>query len=205
MTRGCGNPRPTPQNSRFCIKHMKALNLQVTASYANAWFKQAQEAGVLAQAYQDVKLLQQVMGENRNLTKVLQSPIIPGERKLAIFQQLFGPRVHGLTLAVFSLMGKNRREAYLLPVIERFLGMYVAHHQIQLASITTPCKLPPDLVDYVKALIKKWKSCQEVVLKEHVNPAILGGFVLRVGDQQLDNSLATRLAKMKKQFSIIPD
>lgn len=184
---------------------MNVSNLQVASSYANAWFKQAQEAGVLEQAYQDVVLLKQVVRENKNLIKVLQSPIISGEKKLAIFQQLFSSRVHDLTLTVFSMMSKKRREAYLLPIVEKFLAMYRAHHQVQLASITTSCKLPADLIDYVKDLVKNWKSCKEVVLREHVNPAILGGFVLRVGDQQLDNSLANRLAKMKKGFSIIPE
>jgi F-type H+-transporting ATPase subunit delta len=150
-------------------------------------------------------LLKQVVRENKNLIQVLQSPIIPGEKKLAIFQQLFSARVHDLTVTVFSIVSKKRREAYLLPILEKFLAMYHAYHQIQLASIITSCKLPADLVSYVKDLVKSWKSCQEVVLREHVNPAILGGFILRVGDQQLDNSLASRLAKMKKEFSIISD
>ncbi len=184
---------------------MNVSNLQVASSYANAWFKQAQEADVLEQAYQDVVLLKQVGRENKNLIKVLQSPIIPSEKKLAIFQQLFGSHVHDLTLTFFSIVSKKRREAYLLPILEKFLAMYRVHHQVQLATITTSCKLPADLVDPVKDLVKSWKSCQEVILTEHVNPAIVGGFILRVGDQQLDNSLANRLAKMKKEFSIIPD
>lgn len=182
---------------------MNISNLQVTSSYANAWFKQAQEAEVLEQTYQDVVLLKQVGRENKNLIQVLQSPIIPSEKKLAIFQQLFSSRVHDLTFTVFSIVSKNRREAYWLSILEKFLEMYRAYHQVQLASITTSCKLPADLVGYVKDLVKSWKSCKEVILREHVNPAILGGFILRVGDQQLDNSLASKLVKMKKELAIV--
>jgi F-type H+-transporting ATPase subunit delta len=184
---------------------MNVFNLQVAASYANAWFKQAQEAGLLEQAYQDALLLEQVVRKYKNFTKVLQSPIVPGDKKLAVFQQLFSARVHELTLAVFSMISKKRREAYLLSIVDKFLDIYRAHHQVQLASITTCCKLPADLVGHVKDMVKNWKSCQEVVLQEQVDPAILGGFVLRVGDQQLDNSLVSKLTKIKKAFSIVPN
>lgn len=184
---------------------MRVSNLQIASSYANAWFKQAQETCVLEEACQDVILLKRVGQENSNLIKVLQSPIIPSDKKWTIFQELFVSRTHSLTLTVFYIMSKNRREACLLPVLSKFLELYRVYHRVQLASITTSCKLPADLASYVKDLIKDWKPCQEVILKERVNPTILGGFILKVGDQQLDHSLANKLARMRKEFSIIPD
>lgn len=184
---------------------MNVLNLQVAFSYANAWFKHTQEVGLLEAVYPDVLLLEQVMRDNKHLMQVLHAPIIPNEKKLAIFQELFSRRVHPLTLTFFAIINKKRREGYLLLILERFIEIYRAHHQIQLASITSACKLTADLVDYVKELVKDWKSCQAVILQEQIDATILGGFILRVGDEQLDNSLVNRLAKMKKAFSTIPN
>jgi F-type H+-transporting ATPase subunit delta len=184
---------------------MDISNLRIASSYATAWFNQAQSANILDQVYHDVILLKQVGQDNPRLIKILHSPIIPSEKKMAILQQLFGAQMHDLTLTLFAIMSKTRREGYLLPIAERFLEMYRIYHKIELASITTTCKLSAALVDYVKGLVKDWKSCQEVVLIEHIDPAIRGGFILRVGDQRLDNSIASRLAKMKKEFSLIRD
>ena len=82
-------------------------------------------------------------------------------------------------------------------IIKQILEHYNAHHQIQVARVTTAFKLPASLVTRMEDMVRNMKACKSVFLKQRVDPNLLGGFILKVGDQQLDHSLAHKLTMLK--------
>ena len=182
---------------------MGIVNLKIASRYAKALIDQALVAGVLDKVYQDALLLTDVLSTNKDLNTVLQNPTIKNQKKLSVLSSLFKDKVDQLTFTFFSLISYKKREGLLSAIMSAFVAHYHTHKNIKSASVTTTFKLSTDLSEYFKNLIKILFDCKEVVLKEYINPSIQGGFILRVADKQLDNSLSGRLKKLKKQFSII--
>lgn len=178
------------------------LNLKVAAQYAKFLLKQANESDVLEYIYRDVLFFKRVIEENRHLLKTLQSPIISNQKKMSILNELFKNRVHKLTLNFFRLISHAKNEAILPTIVDLFLKHYYKHKHIKTASITTTFKLSEDLINHFKDLVRSFAPCKEVILTEYINPSIQGGFILRLEDQQIDNSLATKFYKLRKQFSL---
>lgn len=176
------------------------LSLKIASHYAHIWFQQAEETDCLEATYRDVVLFKRLMKHNPKILQVLQNPSIPGNKKLEIFNNVVAAHVHRLTRTLFAILINKRREAYFLLILKQFLEQYNAYHHIQVAHITTAFKLPSYLVTRMEDVVRKLQPCKSVLLKERVDPTLLGGFILQVGDRQLDNSLARKLI-MLKQYS----
>jgi len=181
---------------------MDTPNIQVASRYAKSLLKQAIDMGVLDHVYKDALFFKKVGKSHKTLFRVLHNPIIKNETKLAILTSIFQSRIHPLTFHLLKLLSHRKREGILPTITDTFLEQYYIYRGIKAASVTTTFRLSDDLIRYFKNLAKSLAPCKEVILKEYVNPSIQGGFILRIEDQQLDNSLATRLHKLKKQYSI---
>lgn len=176
------------------------LNLRIAFHYANIWFQQAKASNCIEETYRDVVLLKKIIKQNPKIIQVLQNPSIPGAKKQDIFSKAVAPHVHPLTSTFFGLLISKRREAYFGVIIKQILEHYNAHHQIQVARVTTAFKLPPALVTRIENMVRNMQACKSVFLKQRVDPSLLGGFILKVGDQQLDHSLAHKLTMLKNSF-----
>ena len=163
---------------------------RVAARYAKSFLDLTIEQGILEQAYADMKLVASVAAENPELISLLKSPIIKTDKKQAILKEIFASKINKVTAAYLQLITSRRRETYLPEVAEEFLNQYKEKKKILTAVIIT-------------ANVKDSHST-EVVLKEQINKAIIGGFILRIGDKQVDGSIARKLNNLKRNFKENP-
>lgn len=134
------------------------------------------------------------------LKKLLTSPIITNLKKLAIIEAIFKGKISALTLGFFTLLTKKKREDLLLPISKEFISEYKLVKGIQIASIVTAIPADDVLKKQLEKLIKSI-SKKEIEPIYKVDTNIVGGFILTVGDRQIDNSVKTQLNKVKSQFS----
>jgi F-type H+-transporting ATPase subunit delta len=169
--------------------------------YARSVYELAQEQGTLAQVYEDMGLLDQTFKASREFTNSMRSPIIPLEKKAAVAKALFGSQFRApLSLRFVELVIQKNRAPYLKDAAEAFLGIYDQAHNIARGSLTSAAPFSPELRD---ALLRKLEgqSGKTYQLEEKVNPDLLGGFVLEVGDLRFDGSVAYALRKVKQNLS----
>lgn len=176
---------------------------RVAFRYAKSLLELATEQGKLEEVHGDMQLFAKTCSENRNLTLALKNPIIKHDKKLAILQGLFSDKVNPLTAKIFEILTRKNREGFLPAIAEQFHNLYNSHKAIKGAVLTTPIAVTPSLVDAFKAEIKK-QIGQEVELLTKVDPSIIGGYKLTIGDRQIDESLSSRLNTLKLQFSKNP-
>ena len=181
---------------------MHLSNLKIASQYAKSFLKQAKEADMLDYVYRDVLFLKKVVENNKNLAQVLKSPIITNEKKGSILEILFKARIHKLTFNLLRIVSHAKREAILPTIMDVFLEQYYAYKKITIARVTTTFPLSDDLIDYFKNLAQLLIPCKDVILTQHIDPAIQGGFILRIADRQIDHSLANKLYGLNKKFSI---
>ena len=178
--------------------------IQVASRYAKSLLDLAEERGTLPQLRDDMELFGQTLRQNRELRLLLRNPIVKHDKKLAILRAIFGAKVSDLTMKFLTIITQKNREATLEYIGPEFMRQYNSLRGVQVAEVTTATPLTPELRAQVNALVRRQVDSQQVQLTETVNPELIGGFVLRVGDRLIDDSVRYRLQKLRTEFSKNP-
>jgi F-type H+-transporting ATPase subunit delta len=167
--------------------------------YAQALVSLAIEKGELDRVKDDVSSLMQVLDDSRDFRTLMESPVIRADKKKEIVRELFGSKLSQLTLKFVELLIQKGRENVLLPITESFIDLWRKEKGIVEVEIHSAQPLTEAQRD---TLIKKVKpeGSSEIELVEVVDKSMVGGFVLRMKDKQIDASLRSRLRALKSDF-----
>lgn len=177
-------------------------NHRVASRYAKSILELSLEKGLLEEVHADFQKLTAMAKTNYDLVLLLNNPVINSEKKLNILKALFPQdSTQNMTLTFFEIISRKNREDILVDVAKEFEVLYNAHKSIQVAEVTTAVaitdKQRAEFVDVVKQI----SGLSDVQLVEKINPDLIGGFVLKVNDRQLDESLSSKLRILKSQFT----
>jgi len=177
-------------------------NQRVAYAYAKSLMDLAVERGELEAVYQDFLHLATLSKSNRDLELTMRSPVISSEKKLGILKALFEKSgATEATLSFFEIISRKGREQVLPDIAREFQALYQLHHSIQVAEVTTTFPLDETLrAEFIK-IVLEISGKKEVELTEKINPELIGGFVLKVNDRQLDESLSSKLRELRNEFS----
>jgi F-type H+-transporting ATPase subunit delta len=173
--------------------------IRVAARYAKSLLELAKEQGIVEQVNQDMLLFAETCERNRSLALALKSPVIRHQQKLAILKATFEKRVSPTTFSIFNIITQKNREVILYAIAKEFHRQYNEYKNIQLAQVTTTFPLDEAMRTQFKQIVQQ-KTGKIAELEEKVDPQLIGGFVLRVGDWQIDESLRSRLLSLKYKF-----
>lgn len=171
---------------------------KISVRYAKALFQAADEAKLLPQIMQDMDLLMRIYGLS-DFRAVLDSPIVKTSDKKNVTEKLFADKLSPLTMSFIKLMLSNKRENYLPHIARNFKSLYKKNQGILSAEIVVKESLNKSQTELFRNLLKKTFKA-EIELEEKINPDILGGFILRVEDEQFDASVSSDLARIKRQL-----
>ena len=161
--------------------------------YAQALFELSLESESLENVCFELKQCREIFDENPQLVKLLSSPVILKTEKHEVINKIFGES--GMVHDFICLVTDKNRISYFGKITDAFIEHYNE------MTVITSIPLKPDL----KArLIKKLeqKSGKTVKLNEKVDPSIIGGIILRMGNSQIDNSIKGRLEAVAQQLKI---
>ena len=170
---------------------------RVAARYAKSLLDLGKEMGTLEAVKQDMDLLSKTMAESRDLRLLLRNPIVKHDKKLAILTAIFQGKVSDMTMRFFTILTSKNRESALEGMGTEFQVQYNALQGIQMAEVTSATPLTAASRAELEKLVTQQTGLTQVKLTEKVNPDLIGGFVLRVGDIQIDDSVRTSLRKMR--------
>ncbi len=171
---------------------------KISVRYAKALFQAADEGKVLPQVMQDMDLIMKVYALP-DFRAVLDSPVVKTSDKKKVMDGLFTAKVSALSMNFINLLLSNKRESYLPHISRNFKSLYKKSMGILSAEIVVSEGIDKGQTEKFRALLKKTFN-SDIELEEIIKPAILGGFILRVEDEQFDASVASGLAKVKKQL-----
>ena len=175
-------------------------NHRAAARYAKSLIGLAEETSVLDQVKDDMQLFINVFDENRLFAVVLSNPVILHSRKRAILKALFADRMNKLTLSAFDLITKKNRENILDAVAKEYLIQYNILKNIQGAIVTTTVDLDESQKSEFRKVVKKLTGKQPE-LEMNIDESLIGGFVLDIGDNQLDDSVKSKLNKIHRELT----
>lgn len=168
--------------------------------YAKAVLSLAKENNEAEVINNDMTLIANTISQSKDLEHMLSNSVIKIADKKEVLLKAF-PQVHGLTKQLFNVLSDNKRIDLLNTVANSFDDLYKAQSGKETAIVTTAFPITDELTAKVLEKAKEFTS-KTVELKNIVDETILGGFILRIGDLQYNASIANKLNKLKREFTL---
>ena len=173
--------------SRAAIRYAKAiLDIAVLSNNSN-------------KVNEDMMTIVEAISASKDLSEFLSSPIITSEIKRNALTEIF-ESVQSETKSLFRLLQENKRFEILAPIAAQYNSLFDEMNGVEVANVTTAFPITPELEAKVLAKIATF-SDKKITIINIVDAAIIGGFVLRIGDKQYNASVANRLQELKREFS----
>ena len=176
---------------------------RVASRYAKSFIDLTIEQGLMEQAYADMKTILEVCKSNPDFVIFLKSPVIKTDKKQEALKQIFSGKLNKITEAYIHLITDKKREIYLAEIAAEFVNQYKENKKILTAVITTANGIDDELRGQIMKVVKG-SGNSDVVLQEVINKDILGGYIIRIGDKQMDASISRKLNNLKRNFAENP-
>lgn len=177
---------------------------RVASRYVKSLLGLAEEQQVLDSVHNDMLLFTKVCNENRAFALMLRSPVIRHDKKRDVLQKVFAGKVHALTMAFFDIITRKNREPLLPSIAREFHNAYNVYKGIGTAQLVTPFPVDASLRKEIEGIVQQISKKKQIELVEKVDADMIGGFVLTMGDRQVDASIKNKLKALKTKFSQNP-
>ena len=167
--------------------------------YAKALFDLALETGRLDRIWGDLTSLSQIIQDSVELVHFLEDPLLSAHRKRSILIELFEDKLDRLTFQFIVFLVDKKRITLLQPCCTAFDDLYYKYKGILRVSIISAKPLSDKHTASIDNKLKE-KFQKEIESCVIVDPKLLGGFRIIVGDQVLDFSLQTQLQRIKQNI-----
>jgi F-type H+-transporting ATPase subunit delta len=172
---------------------------KAASRYAKALLELAIEQGNLEKVAADMAYMHKVCSEEKEFVILLNSPIIKSDKKISIFNSLFGD-FDRLSSMFIDLIAKNRREYMLGDIAASFDAQLKVHKGIVPVTLISAKALNAKTKDMIMEKISaSVKGKLEV--NEEIDESLIGGFIVRMDDKQIDASIATQFKNLKQRLT----
>ncbi|MBD2868342.1 F0F1 ATP synthase subunit delta [Paenibacillus arenilitoris] len=173
----------------------------VAKRYAKALFELASQQQIVSEVEAQLKLIVDSLEQDADIQKFLSLPSIDAEKKIALLKSAFGDRVSALVLNTVKLLISRRRQDVIAEVYEAFVkiageSLGQAHATVYAAKALTAEELAGVTEQFGQITGKT------IIAEQVVEPSLLGGIQVRIGDRLYDGSLSGKLERLQKSFKI---
>ena len=168
--------------------------------YAQALFEVGEETQTTSELYQELSELVDIFNENKDLYNILKSPLIGREDKKNVMQNIFKNQLSNSMNNFLKLVIDKDRISAIENLKESYKSLLNDKNNILEGTAITAVKLSEkEIKDLEKNLSIKYNK--NVTLNNIVDETILGGVLVKLGNEEIDGTVRTRLSKMKNQLS----
>jgi F-type H+-transporting ATPase subunit delta len=175
------------------------LNKSVARRYAEAFFSIAREASKIDDYQTELGSIVQSIQGTEGLTEYFAHPMIPTREKKELANKIFGKAVSPLTLNFLLLVLDKKRQTYLELIYKEFEAMADESRNIKKAELISAMAVSDEDVKSLSETLSR-STGKTIQLKLSVDPTILGGVKIRMGDKIIDASVAKKLEMLKKNL-----
>lgn len=166
--------------------------------YAQAVFQIAQEHGDIDAWLDDARSLAE-LADDPAAAEFLDAPQIPDAKKLQTIQQTLGDSVNPLALNLLGLLAARRLTHIMPDILSQLTDMVDQHRGVQWADVTTAVPMDDERTTEIAELIGGIVG-GKVSLRTYVEPDIIGGLIVRVGDRVIDGSVRAKMRNMEREI-----
>ena len=172
------------------------IRASLAGRYASALFDLAREERQIDAVGRSLDTLRQALLDSRDFAELVASPIVDRKQAGNAFAAL-APQlgIDPITANFLGVLARNGRKRELRQIIRLFRRIAADHRGETTAEVTTARPLKDDQVAALKQQLRT-RAGREVTIDAQVDPAILGGLVVKLGSQMIDASIRTKLNRL---------
>ncbi len=173
---------------------------RVGAIYGTAFFAAAESSGKTVEAIEELEsLVMDVLSPHPELEQLFANPMIAAKDKLETIDRIFGSVATPMVLDFLRVLARKERLGYLRPILEQVQLLENQRENRRRVEVTTATPLNEQMREQLFKQVHDLLSL-EPELVAHVDPEILGGIVLKIGDTVYDGSIAAELERLRTQM-----
>jgi F-type H+-transporting ATPase subunit delta len=172
---------------------------EIAEVYSRALFEVAQEHDALDRIHDELGEFADALEENRDMQVFFFSPYFSSQEKKEGISKL----VNGADerfVNFLELLAERHRMPVLFRIRRSFDSLWAEENKLLPVSVTSAVELDDKLVESIGERIKE-QTGRKIELSSNVDPDVLGGLVLQVGNMVLDASVRSRLERLRKQVA----
>ena len=175
-------------------------NGRISVRYARALFQVAQEQGCEAAVYDGLThFAHNYLMAISQFNEVLTNPILPKDEKAKLLKLAVGEPIHDCLKQFINFVTEQHREDKMFFIAMKYMEMYRAKHNILNTQLTTATELPEATLEKIKTYVEQTFSA-EVEMDIHIDPSLIGGFVLDIENTRMDASVIGQLNALKNKL-----
>lgn len=172
----------------------------IASRYAEALFQVGEESNSTEKLYNELKAVVDIINVNKEFSNILKSPIVSKEEKKTLITNIFGSTLDNEMLNFMKILADKDRLNLLANMEEAFKALLNDKNNILEGVAITAVPMNEGEVNELQAKLSD-KYNKTVVLQNEVDKSILGGVLVRLGNEEIDGTVKNRLDKMKEQLS----
>lgn len=176
---------------------------QIAKKYSKALFSLAEEKDEFIKFQDDLNLIKEAFTEHKEFRNVLFHPRIKLDEKKRIFDRVFEEEISQEIYNFIQLLIDKRRIFYIKAIINKFNELVNDREKIIKIEVVSAIELEEDMKNRLKDKLEKGMD-YDVILNNTVDPDILGGLVLKIGDKIIDGSIQHELNTLSEKIEKIP-
>jgi len=174
---------------------------KISKRYAKGLLLFAQETDVVENVFLEMKDVIKVMNASQELKIFLSSPFIHAKIKISAVEKIF-EKFSKTVRNMIVLAIKRNREVYLEDIAHQYINFVEELKGVQKVSLITASKLSEQNVKNILLKSNLVDTHKPFDLKVTVNSDIIGGYIIKVGDKQIDASVKANLINLRKEFQL---
>lgn len=173
-------------------------NSKAAVRYAVSLLELATEKSAADAVLADMKSLKLCIVGDQEMDMFLSSPVITGVKKAEILKTIFNGKLNDVTIDFLAFVSVKNRANILLAIANSYEEEYRKANNIVKLIVESAVKLDKVNIDAISARLAPVGATVEV--EESINPDLIGGFVARIGDNQIDSSILSSLKRLRTEF-----
>ncbi len=165
-------------------------------TYGDALFELAQEENRIDDYFEEVQMLRSVLTSNPDFSRLMNHPKIDKEEKEAVMEAVMKDRVSPEIAGLFKLIVINNRYGSIFDILDYFIREVKEYKHIGTAFVSTPLPLSDNQKAAVEKKLLDTTAYETMEVQYDVDPSLIGGMVIRIGDKVVDSSVRSKLNEL---------
>lgn len=166
-------------------------------------FSLALENDKLDTIWEEVRMTRQILSENPTFVKTICHPEITKQDQIKLLDDAFKGKVSDEVMGFFHVLADKKRLKELDAVLEYFDRSAKEYKKIGVVYVTVPMELTKAQQDKIRERILEVYSYETLEMHVETDASLLGGMVIRIGDEILDNSIRSKMEHMARKINQI--
>ncbi len=172
---------------------------RIAKRYAKALLSLAEENRIMDEAYEDMSTILDVFEKTREMKIILSSPIVRETKKIKIIENVFRGKINELILKYLVIITKRKRSILIEPIATEYKILHKQKLNIETVTVITSQELDAETQEQVLKVARKVTD-KKIEFQNEIDPSIIGGFILKIGDYFYDASVKRSLNNIKKKL-----